>query len=181
MKKSLRVLTFLVTVVALAPTARAEDASMDTVRDHSHLKVLSTIKLMARPGDSISAGRSHHHDYIYVAHVHDQRVDIIDVSDPAMPREINRIDAKQAVNKGQTTTVRITETGAGTARVLDLTDPNEPRVVADFPDAISATSDRRRLIYVLDRDSLRVLAPKEGKTEKQQEDDSWFRNAMTPG
>lgn len=162
----------IIATATLAPAARAADV------ESSALRVVGTVKVTAMPGDSIFAAKSHHHEYIYVAHT-DKTVDVIDVSNPAAPRQLTGTEAARARRTGQTAVINVPETAAtSTAHVLDISDPREPQVIGEFPNAISTTSDHRKLIYVLDQDSLRILTT---KPEQQNSDDGWFLNAQTPG
>jgi hypothetical protein len=168
-----RIVSLLALATALTSGAYAADAQMP------NLNVLATVKITASPGDSIFAAKNHHHQYLYVTHARDKTVDVIDVSHPASPRQLSGWEATRALRAGRTAVISVPDTAStGTARVFDVSDPSEPRVIAEFPNAISATSDNRKLIYVLDENSLRILstAPKQ-----EQNDDSWFWNAMTPG
>jgi hypothetical protein len=162
----------IIAAAAFAPVARAADVENPAIR------VVGSVKLMAAPGDSIFAAKNHHHEYIYVAHT-DKTVDVIDVSNPAAPRQLTGTEAARARKAGQAAVISVPESAAtSTAHVLDISDPREPRVVAEFPNAISTTSDGRKLIYVLDQDSLRILTT---QPEEHSSDDGWFRNAQTPG
>jgi len=168
----LRIASLFVLAVAFASAAYAADVPA------SNYNVVSSVKISASPGDTIFAAKSHRHEYVYVTHARDKSVDVIDVSNPSSPRQLNGNEANRARRAAMTTVITPSDT-PGTARVVDVSDPNEPHVVAEFPNAISATSDSRDLIYVLDENSLRILSKTE--TQKQQQDDSWFWNAMTPG
>jgi len=166
-----RIATLAILAGAFAAASYAADAPAPS------LNQVGSIRIMAAPGDSIFAAKSHRHEYIYVTHVRDNSVDVIDVSNPASPRQLTGNDARRARRNSLTSMLSESET-PGTARVLDVNDPNEPMVVAEFPNAISATSDGRDLVYVLDQNTLRILT---GTKHQQQEDDSWFWNAQTPG
>src|SRR5690242_15768839 len=167
-----RIATLAILAGAFAAASYAADAPAPS------LNQVGSIRIMAAPGDSIFAAKSHRHEYVYVTHARDKSVDVIDVSNPSSPRQLNGNEANRARRAAMTTVITPSDT-PGTARVVDVSDPNEPHVVAEFPNAISATSDSRDLIYVLDENSLRILSKTE--TQKQQQDDSWFWNAMTPG
>jgi hypothetical protein len=167
-----RIATLVVLAAASLSAAYAADAPAPKLNE------LGSVKIMASPGDTIFAARNHRHEYIYVTHIADKSVDVIDVSNPSSPHQLTGNDAKRARGGALTAMVTSSET-PGTARVYNVSDPNEPQVVAEFPNAISATSDNRHLIYVLDENSLRILsAPQK---EQPAQDDSWFWNAMTPG
>jgi hypothetical protein len=144
----------------------------------SDLNVVSSIRLTAASGDTIFAAKSHRHEYIYLTHAADKSVDVIDVTDPSSPRQLSGNEARRASRNAVTAMISTSDT-PGTARVLDISDPSEPHVVAEFPNAISTTSDNRKLIYVLDQNSLRILSTK--PAPQPAEDDSWFKNAMAPG
>jgi hypothetical protein len=142
------------------------------------LNVVASIRLAAAPGDTIFAAKSHRREYIYLTHAADKSVDVIDVTHPSSPRQLSGNDARRASRSAVTAMIGASET-PGTARVLDVSDPNEPHLVAEFPNAISTTSDNRKLIYVLDENSLRILST--NTAQQPAEDDSWFKNAMAPG
>jgi hypothetical protein len=166
-----RIASLVILAGAFAATSYAADAPAPS------LNQVGSIRIMAAPGDSIFAAKSHRHEYIYVTHARDKSVDVIDVTKPESPRQLTGDDAGRARRNALTSMLTESET-PGTARVLDINDPNEPVVVAEFPNAISATSDGRDLVYVLDQNTLRILT---GTKHQQQEDDSWFWNAQTPG
>jgi hypothetical protein len=170
------VLASLMLAGALTTAAYAADPTTP------NLNVLGSVKVVASPGDTIFAAKNHHHEYVYVAHARDKAVDVIDVSDPSAPHQLTGHDAVRARRMGQTAVISVPETPTTTtARVLDISDPAEPRVVAEFPNAISATSDSRKLIYVLDENSLRVLDKAQSQPQGQDETDRWFRNATAGG
>jgi hypothetical protein len=165
-----RIATLFVLASTLAVTAYAADVQPPS------LSVVGTLKIAAEPGDLIFAAKSHRHEYVYVAHARDKSVDVIDVSHPSSPRQLSGNDARRATRNAVIAMTNSPDT-PGTARVLNVSDPNEPSIIAEFPDAISTTSDNRQLIYVLDQNSLRILTAAPAPAE----DDSWYKNAMTPG
>lgn len=167
MKHMFHIASLVVVAAGLfAPAARAADVSTP-----EGVRVLGTVKINAAAGDSISAARRHHHDYVYVAHNSTGAVDVIDVSNPASPRQLGADRIKRARPGAETAVINVAGVAA-TARILDLSDPGEPHVVAEFPDAISATSDRRKLIYVLGQDSLQILSTEQPKPQFDQPDSS---------
>jgi hypothetical protein len=148
-----RIATLLALATALASGAYAADAHAP------NLNTVGSVTVMASAGDSITAAKSHRHEYVYLTHAADRSVDVIDVSNPASPRRVSGKDAQRALS----------------ARPASAT-----AATAAYPNAISAASDGHKFIYVLDENSLRVLSTKPVQDE-QQEDDSWFWNAQTPG
>jgi hypothetical protein len=165
-----RIATLFVLASTLAITAYAADVQPPKLNE------VGSVKIAAEPGDLIFAARSHRHEYVYVAHARDKSVDVIDVSHPSSPRQLNGNDARRA-SRNAVIAMTNSPDAPGTARVLNVSDPNEPLVIAEFPNAISTTSDNRQLIYVLDQNSLRILTAPPAAAE----DDSWYKNAMTPG
>lgn len=164
----------LLVFAAITSAAYAADAPTP------NLTPVATVKLVASPGDSIFAAKNHRHEYIYVAHASDKTVDVIDVSKPSSPRQLSGAAAERVRSAAKTVVISVPESPTtATARVLDVSDPNEPRIIAEFPNAISATKDNRKLIYVLDENSLRILST--ASQQQDEEDDYWFRNAQTPG
>lgn len=150
--------TLLIAItIALAPVARAADMP-NTPNTPDGLRLLGSIKLNASPGDSIFTARTHRHDYVYVSHASDRPLDVIDVSDPTFPKLLSADRLKRARQSGLTTVVNANRAIAtSTAQVVDFANPADPHVIAEFPNVISSTTDRRMLIYVLDNHSLRVL------------------------
>jgi hypothetical protein len=166
-----RIASLLILAAAATSAANAADAPSP------NLNVVGAVSINAMPGDSIFAAKSHRHEYVYVAHVNDKTVDVIDVSNPANPRQLSGKDATRALQAKKTAGITVSDSPSpSTARVLDISTWNEARVLAEFPNAISTTNDNRKLIYVLDGNSLRIFS-----TTKPAEDDSWFKNAMSPG
>ena len=167
MKYMFKITSLAVVAASLfAPAARASD-----VPTNDSVRVLGTVKVNASAGDSISAARRHHHDYIYVAHNSTGAIDVIDVSDPASPRQLTGSGLKRARPGAKTAVINVAGMAAA-ARIVDLSDLSEPHVLAEFPDAISATSDRRKLIYILGPDSLQILTTKPQSDQSEQPDSS---------
>jgi hypothetical protein len=149
-----RIASILALAIGFASAASAADAPTP------NLYMVGSVSVTAARGDSITTAKTHHHEYVYVTHAADQSIEVIDVSNPTAPRQVSGKDEQRALS----------------ARPVSAMAPT-----AAYPDAISATSDGRKLIYVLDENSLRILSTKPVQDEQQRQDDGWFRNAQTPG
>ena len=120
--------------------------------------------------------------YLYVQHLKDQGISIIDISKPAEPKNLGVISwPDPAMSSRMNVTgdlAIIAETGVlptphSTSKddlvLWDLSNPAAPRVVQKFSGVVKWLQDGRNFIYVLNGDGLWVVSKPEDRQPEQTE------------
>jgi len=162
--RGILILAVFVLMAALVPSALAMPNS-DKDKDDNSVKVVAHLTL---PGTAVRQVFQQQHEgknYLYLQQ--GGHFSIIDVSTPDSPVLVERVSSKERleeVGSGLAITM-VSDANSGSAtvptqsiRVMDLSDPKNPRTIKTFTGVTSILpDDTRRLIYITNSEGLWIL------------------------
>jgi hypothetical protein len=164
-------LVFLAVVMASA----ASSGAANTKPSDLPAKVIAHLKLPEAPGSEMLLRTDENKRYVYLQKASRQGFMIINVTKPALPSLVSYSGSSSDVTAGQLEMVgpdvglsEVTERNpkgkaqadspAETVSILDLSDPEHPKVIQTFTGVIGKAQDARRgLIFLADHDGLWIL------------------------
>jgi hypothetical protein len=157
-----------------ALVARADDQPGQKPTDVP-ASIIAHLPLPQATGSEMMLQKEHGKDYLYVRQASKPGYMVVDVSHPDAPSLLKRAPGSNQATEGElkmvTPTVAIAEApektpetltstkhATETVRVLDLTDPQDPKTLETFTKVTSTLADGRHgLLYLTNNDGLYIL------------------------
>jgi hypothetical protein len=162
-------------LVAALITSTGSTMAANTKPSDLPAKVIAHLKLPEAPGSEMLLQTTENKRYVYIQKAAHQGFMIIDVTKPTVPSLVNQGASGSEATAGQLEMVgpdvglaEVSEKNskgstradnpAETISILDLSDPQHPRVIQTFTGVISKAQDSPRgLIFLADHDGLWIL------------------------
>jgi LVIVD repeat len=177
-KSSLRLISFAAVIMVAA------NVFANTKSTEVPAKVIAHLQLREAPGSEMFLQMEENRRYLYVQDASKRGFTVIDVTKATAPTLVTQRPASKDAMAGQLQVVGpdvalaevpdqksqlavgVPENPTETVKIVDLSDPSQPRVIQTFAGVASTLQDRERgLVYVVNNDGLWILRhPKLGLT-----------------
>jgi hypothetical protein len=138
-----------------------------TPSNADRIHVIAHIPLAGEPVVQLTSGVHWRRSYLYLVHGSGAPVTILDVTDPAKPKETGKLDVPEQEANGTMTaavgtevllTSSVSTPTPQTVTIVNFADQAHPRVVQQFSGVTSVLKDRSRgIIYLTNPEGLWVL------------------------
>jgi hypothetical protein len=164
-----RTALFLTVTLAVASTVMAKDKQKQKTTDRDRIDVEAHIAASGGPIQRFSATRHFNRLYVYAERGPGQPVTILDLTNPAKATVISQLESSSAVPSGNLVAVAGTAAIATSAsapanpatqtiRLMDFSDPANPKVTRQFEGVTAVEKFPNGLIALANSDGIWILS-----------------------